>query len=296
MVRRESSAVLEDELEGNFRTRNPSSRGGKSLGASRNGTWVFLAVLGLFLVVWGAALAFAPEFSWKATKVDRWLTGRGIEHGSLIVAGLFFFGLGLVSRQVVALYRRRPQVEDRQSDLLLVVDQLATDLRQVLTSVLRTSEEVVALSESHKVLVEHQRAEAAHEPNSSQDALFRLAASMDKLHAHLDDRFHSLDVQFRSRFESVANSVHEWRSALETRIAGLEGAQGPMPRSAPPAPEGPAIEFFETIEKLEERRSNSATRSSSMQPERPFPSAAREPLSFDGALPDEVPRIKRRDD
>ncbi len=293
MVRNESSALLEGELEENTRTRNPSSRGGKSLGAPRNGTWVFLAIIGLSLVIGGAALAFAPEFSWRVTKVDRWLTGRGIEHGSLIVGGLFFFGLGLVSRQVVALHHRRSAVEDRQSDLLLVVDQLTTDLGQVLTSVLRTSEEVVALSESHKALVEHQRAEAIQEPDSSHDGLFRLAASMDQLHAHFDDKFHNFDVQFRSRFESVANSVHESRSALEARLARLEGAPGAMPKSGPPAPEAPEIEFFETMERLEERRSNSATRSSSMQPERPFPPAARE--EPDGPMPDEVRRTRRRE-
>ena len=236
--------------------------------ARGGGGWVQF-IFGTVLLGGAATLALAPEFSWRLTKIGEELQGYGVETGVLMLAGLIFFGLGFgtrsANRAATKAIARIPQPEppppaSSDSDFLLVADQLATDLAQVLTSLLQISEELTGVGASQRLLVK-KVIDDAQPTEEEHNAVFRLAASVDKLNAHIDERLHGFDVQFRSRFESVTNAVHEARMALEARIDQMSAAvpAAAAPPAAPDEPEfasgepefasgEPSMEFFERIE------------------------------------------------
>ena len=234
--------------------------------ARGGGGWVHF-FLGTVLLGGAVALALAPEFSWRLTKIGEELQGYGVETGVLMLAGLIFFGLGFgtrsANRAATKAIARIPQPEpppaSSDSDFLLVADQLATDLAQVRTSLLQISEELTGVGDSQRLLVK-KVIDDAQPTEEEHNAVFRLAASVDKLNAHIDERLHGFDLQFRSSFESVTNAVHETHMALEARIDQMSAAiaAAPAPAEAPAAPAAPAelefasgepsLEFFERIE------------------------------------------------
>ncbi len=291
MVRQEDSTELRGEEAGQEEDREGSTGISGSCPArlprssrppASTGTF-FFGFLGLVLVAGGITLALSPHFSETLSLFDQKLVGLGFEHGSMVFGGIVLFAVGIVARQMSRLHREHSE-DSARSDLLLVIDQLATDSNQLLTSVLRVSEEVAALSEGQANLSQQQHTLAEKQMDGAKDGLFRLAASIDKLHARIDERFHEVDVQVRSRFESMLHTLHETRSALEGRLVHPEG-----PRPALPKEETPRIEFFETLERLESKRHSEG---SAERHEAPFPSTDSDPLS--GLLSSEVRRIISR--
>ena len=244
-----------------------------------------LLFLGFVATGAGAAFAASPHFSWQVQKIARQVHAYGVGNDVLIVGGLLLFGLGLVARAVAgnAKLSRAPQPQNDNSDVLRAVDGLVREVGDVRTSVAQVAGDLLAVSEAQRVFhAQAQQARDEQQPDS-QDALFRLAASLDKLNAHIDERFHGIDVQFRSRFDTVANAIQETRSVLEAKLQELPAHAAPAaPPAAPvqplasagatpepaPAPEAPLpvdpvaeeldetgqprMDFFETMEKLDE--------------------------------------------
>lgn len=253
---------------------------------SRSGITFLLGFLGVLFLGAGVALALSTRFSPKLAAIDQKVQALGFDHGSMILGGLGLFALAMVARRISVLERLQVAGDSSRADILLAIDQLATDSSQLLTSLLRLGEEVGTLSEGQKAALEQQRVLAERQGDGANDALFRLAASMDKLHARLDERFHQVDVQFRSRFESLQNTLHETRSALEQRMG-----HGETPRAALPKEETPRIEFFEALERMESERRAAPP---AALDQGIFPSQDVDPVT--GLLPTEVRRIMSRRD
>ena len=181
-------------------------------------------------------------------------------NGELFVGGLLLLAMGLVLRTAVKVARAQPaggsgSSSHDESDFILVADQLATDVAQCLSSVMKISEEVSVLAQGQRDAMQRQSSDGSN-TDRQETAIFTLAASIDKLNAHIDERVHGLDVQMRSRFDNIANAIHETRQALEShQVGGL--AQTPRPLAAAPAPMAapmapaapePTIDFFENME------------------------------------------------
>ncbi len=291
--------VLECLPEESFAPQPPRKMGFDSL---------LLFTTGFLLAAGGLALAAAPEYSWQVVKIGRLLAGMGIESGTLIVGGFVMFALGFVHRAVVFHGTQpSPEESDEQAEFRLVTEQLATDLAQVRHSVMQVSEELVGMSESQSTFLQEQRAEAFQEEKSPQhDAVFRLAASLDQLNARVDERLHAMDVQLRGHFDGVGEAIRGTREAMDARMCALSTqmqAQG-VDSAVPSHSEGPSLagmateepeeleivvdleqgvdppdessmEFFETIEELDELVSGIEKKTAETQGENPA-------LDFDG--------------
>jgi len=254
----------------------------------------FLFLAGLALVATGAGFALAPHFSWQVTRIARKASEFGVQNGVLLVGGLVFFGLSIVARiagSATPAVDTRGDTESLQAELNLVNEQLSTKLAQLRTALLQIHESVTAVSTQQQAQLQTQ---PDHGPSGdhSQDAVFRLAASLDKLHAHFDERVHAVDLQLRSGFETLLNASHDVRRLL--------GSAAPQAASAPPhasaghaqqaqAPES-GIDFYETMQKLDAIAGEPARGTPhGRQPQAPFPSQSQGESveSLDALLPEE---------
>jgi hypothetical protein len=258
----------------------------------------FLFLLGFALVVTSVGLALAPHYSWQVTKVARLASGMGLHSGALLVGGLVLLGLGIVARVAGAsspAADHRAEYEALQSELNLFNEQLTTKLAQLRSSIMQVHDGVSSISAQQQAQAQMQaqsQDERSAGGDHAQDAIFRLAASLDKLHAHFDERVHAVDLQLRSGFEALLNASRDVRRHLG------QGPSAPAPEPSPTSPvahgHGPAgqsgIDFYETMQKLDAiaggEELNEDPTSRARQPQAPFPSQNRDE-KLDVLMPEE---------
>ena len=277
---------------------------------SGSGAGLLVLCLGLALAGFGIALAAGPQHSPQIAKVAEAVNGYGIQHGLLIVGGLCLFAIGLVGRGLASSPRTEEVEDDGPSEFQLFSEQLNAKLAQLRTSLLQVSEEVTALAASQQAHF-HRQAADSEAPDHGQDAIFRLAASLDKLNAHVDERIHGLDLQLRSGLESVANIVTDARRLIERKLDVSPSSQGSAPHAAVPhartafepdfparaeQSHAPSIDFFETLDKLDAIAKGGASNKPGAQPrgrppQSPYSSAQGDAL--DALLPDPHQRDPR---
>jgi hypothetical protein len=267
-------------------TSDHTARSSKSAG--------FLFLLGFALLAAGIGFALAPQYSWQVTKIARQASAFGLSNGALVVGGLVCFGLGLVARaagQTPPPPDTRAESEALQSELHILNEQLSTKLAQLRTGLMQISESVNSIAA-------YQQADASRQGTSgaddhSRDAIFRLAASLDKLHAHLDERVHAVDLQLRSGFEALLGACNDVRRCLSQ--GGIESFASPAGTVSAPVGVDPTREsglaFYETMQKLDAIAGEGelggalgAGPSAGHQPEAPFPSQGQ---NLDLLLPEE---------
>lgn len=249
----------------------------------------FLFLLGFGLVAAGAGFAFAPHYSWQVTKIAKQASELGLQNGALFVGGLVTLGMAIVARVAGSpppVHDSSGETEALQSELRLLNEQTSTKLAQLRTSLLQINEGVTAVASQQQAQLQGQD-QRNGAGDHSQDAVFRLAASLDKLHAHFDERVHAVDLQLRSGFEALLQASYDVRRVLDQ---GGVNAQAPshaprphQPHAQAPAPEG-GIDFFETMQKLDAIAGDRGEPSG--QPQAPFPSQGHG-QAFDTLLPEE---------
>ena len=265
----------------------------------------FLFLVGFALVATGLAFAFAPHYSWQVTQIAQKASALGVPSGLLVVGGLFFFGLGIVARvagSTAPVLDTRGDSEAIQAELHVVNEQISTKLAQLRTSLMQIHEGVAAVSSAQQAQIQSESDKGPSAGNHSQDAVFRLAASLDKLHAHFDERVHAVDLQLRSGFETLLNVSHEVRRALGNVPPAASQAAVPHAPHAPQAPHAhhghhghapsnapeSGIDFYETMQKLDAIAGEPSTeRSPGHQPQAPFPSQGHGGEALDVLLPEE---------
>jgi len=261
MDREEMETDVHDDLE--YEAFEPATQGkppGRMAG-------FFMLWTGLGLALFGIALPTAHYLSLPDYQIGERLAELNIENGELFVGGLLLLAMGLVLRTAVKVARSQSAgglggSSHDDPDFILAADQLGTDVAQCLTAVVQISGEVSSLAQSQRDFLQRQSNDESN-TDRQETAIFTLAASLDKLNAHIDERVHGLDVQVRSHFDNVANAIHETRQLLESHLAGSAAqvapapaamaAPAPMPQAAPVAPAAPAaqeptIDFFENME------------------------------------------------
>ena len=154
---------------------------GRSAGA-------FLMTLGFGILAAGIGLSLAPEYSWKVTKLARQLEALGFQPGPITMGGLILFGLGIVARTRTT---ASPVSAGQDSDFLMVADQLATDLSRMNSSLIRVQEELAAIEEAQRMFAGKRASEEA-EAAEQHNAMFRMAASLDKLGASVGQQLRGL--------------------------------------------------------------------------------------------------------
>ncbi len=253
----------------------------------------FLFLVGFALVAVGAAFAFAPHYSWQVAKVARQASALGVQNGALFVGGLFFFGLGIVARvasSTTPVHDTRGESEALQAEIHLVNEQLSTKISQLRTSLLQIHESVTAVSTQQQSQIQNQDA-SNQGGDHSQDAVFRLAASLDKLHAHLDERVHAVDLQLRNGFETLLNASHELRRLLASGQVAPAASAAPVhghQAHGQAQPQEAGIDFYQTMQKLDAIAGEPAQHGSTpgRHPQAPFPSQGHGE-ALDALLPEE---------
>lgn len=224
-----------------------------------------LSLIGLGLFSAGAAFATAPLYSSRLTQFAEQAAHYGLENGTLLLGGLVFFGLALTARASGRPRKQEAQENPLAGELRLLGEQLSAKLAQLRTSMLQISEQVATLSSQHAAQMQHES--DRHDSPLGQDGLFRLAASLDKLSAHIDERIHGLDLQVRSGMEALAGQLQHAPAAH--RSHGAAHAQPSFEpefgshEAAPEAevsspfsaayeqPQEGGIDFYETMQKLD---------------------------------------------
>jgi hypothetical protein len=273
-------------------------------GSRKGGRFLFL--LGFTLVAVGVGFAFAPRYSWQVTKVARMAAELGVQSGALLVGGLVLLGLGIVARSASTAHPQtdhRAEYEALQSDLNLFNEQLTTKLAQLRAALAQVHDGVSAVASQQQANMQGQSERGAPGDNA-QDAIFRLAASLDKLHAHFDERVHAVDLQLRSGFEALLNASHDVRRHLgqgpsaELETASASPHQHAHARTREPAHGQPhaqhsqgGIDFYETMQKLDAIAGASdpdaePQASRGRQPQPPLPSQSHD-QTLDVMLPEE---------
>lgn len=255
----------------------------------------FLFLMGFALVAVSAGFAFAPYYSWQVTKVARFASGMGLQTGALLVGGLVMLGLGIVARVAGAaapVSDDHAEYEALQSDLNLLNEQTSTKLAQLRAALMQVSDGVATISAQQQAQMQNQNEQGTPGDNA-QDALFRLAASLDKLHAHLDERVHAVDLQLRSGFEALLNASHDVRRHLGQGPSATpleSSAVNPLGHGHAPSNQS-GIDFYETMQKLDAIAGGAETQldaqvSRGRHPHAPLPSQGHGE-SLDALLPEE---------
>lgn len=208
------------------------SAGGKRKVRVRGGGWAALLFMaGAALVTVGVGLATADHFSWQLVKLRGRIEPYGVQGASVALAGVVVLAMSFAARAAVAASKslaRATESDDRQDGLELVAGQLGGDLASVRQAVARVGESVGALAASHnQVLGQLEQLGSADESGIEQrDGLFRLAASLDKLGAQMDERLHGLDAKIREKIDHVAVAIDQARSSMESRMGAAPLATG----------------------------------------------------------------------
>lgn len=210
----------------------PSADGKRKIRV-RGGGWAALLFLtGAVLVTAGVGLATADHFSWQLVKLRGRIEPYGVQGASVALAGVVVLGMSFAARAAVAAAKsvaRAAASNDQQDGLELIAGQVAGDLASVRQAVARVGESIGSLAASHNhVLGQLEQLGSPDESGIEQrDGLFRLAASLDKLGAQMDERLHGLDAKIREKIDHVAVAIDQARSSMENRMSAASTMAAP---------------------------------------------------------------------
>lgn len=195
-----------------------------SSGSNSNGQGKFLIALGALGLVAGAGLAAAPSISWSAGQLlanlgTHWTLAAAVGVGSLGV-----LSLGLVRRSLAQAASNQP------ADPSLLLEQLATDmmgLREQLSSLSNAGHDSVqALQSLQGEIGELRQSQSANAV--SNEALFQLAASLDKLGQRIDQRLRLHHSTLQDTIDELAATVDHSRRAIEERLGNASPQSAPI--------------------------------------------------------------------
>jgi hypothetical protein len=191
---------------------------------------------GFTLAATGLAMVFLPRFvaeaAWYVTKLDR----LGVDPGPVVAGGVALFAMGLVARSVRRL--THVAVNGQTSDAGLMFEHLASELADMRAEMRDTNLRMGQVrDEAHGLLEAVQARETIQAPQPAQDgggrdAIFRLAASLDQLHAKIDKR---LEAQAHAVSERIDKAIAEIGRTLATLQQKQASASAPV-RQQPSAP------------------------------------------------------------
>ncbi len=248
----ETELAMEDPAESAFEEN--ARGGGVGFGPA------LLLVVGALLLTAGLVLGFAPHYSWRVTKLAKLLVSYGLDPVLVGSAGFVLLSLGLLGSAIVRRIRSlaQPQAE---IDVRLIVDQVVLEVAQLEKSITAIAQSVDAFRASQESMVGQIQTGGGEDHEKRYDSIFRMAASLDHVHAKLDERLGSVSADLNRRLASLSETVLEGRNALGKQIkqelettmrlvaellAGARGAGAAAPpraavkAAAPAAPAAPA--------------------------------------------------------
>jgi hypothetical protein len=189
------------------------------------GAAAFLLV-GSAFALWGAAAAAVlmprsmPEFAW----IFKHAAKHGLTVGPLALCGMCLWGLALVVRTVA---RTRGDEQADESKERLRFDQLSGALTLVRDRV-ESSQALIArvqeIAQSALEIAQSEQSNAAAQ--NRQDAIFRLAASLDQVGAHLDQRLQAQQAAVENMLQETTKSLVATRDEIK-QLASSRASSAP---------------------------------------------------------------------
>ncbi len=207
----------------------------------RGGSFLF-SFLGFVLTGAGVLLAAAPYYSWQVQALARQLAGFGVSTGVVLATGVGLFACGRLGRSFARLSARPPQNDPRIADS---VGHLAAQISTLARTVANMQEQVTHIGLRDPII--NVEAPAPDDDlvrlyNDQKDAVFRLAAGLDKLAKNVTDQVAGQIGMLDNRFEAVRSEIRTSVNALQMELVSAV-ARNAAPISAPmpaPAPVVPA--------------------------------------------------------
>ena len=222
-----------------------------------------LLLMGFVTTAAGLGLSFGPKFSWKVEQISQGFAYLGIHGGTLIMGGLMLAGMGMI-RRGLSLHLAN---DTRDVDYELSMNQIAVDLGDVRTTLLDFDERFRGMKAAMKMITA-QIAESSKQDDSDgkgEDAIFRMAASVDQTWARMDKRMGELFDGLRKDIDGVHGELDETRTALKSVSQDVQSAsermenvvqtaaqqaaavpaalpQAELVQAPEPAPQAPAVE------------------------------------------------------
>jgi len=170
-----------------------------------------LTLTGLAVAAFGCFLSLGPSISPQAERVVQGLAGLGVHGGVLFVGGLMLVGMGMLRRGQVTL----ADIARTAVDPGLVED-MASDIVRLGAAFDRSTGMLDSLQDGLagvRTVVENPPMPPAPPPPPVQDntgfedAIFRMAASLDKVGAKIEERLKSQFAELQTRIASVEASM-----------------------------------------------------------------------------------------
>lgn len=259
-------APIESQIE--FEPQDPAPSLGRAPATptrpSGSGDASLWMLLGLGTLAAGVALAVLPGISWSAAKIATRLGELGVHSGVAVVGGMLLMVLGLVRRG------QHAARAEMQYDASLLFEQIAAELVEIRSSMdgARTREAANAhqLDELRGQLALMRDTVVASveslSPRDNSDALFQLAAGLDKLGLRFEQRLRLHHSTLQESVDELAATVEHSRRSLEEQLQARPTAEPVAqpdfeePQHAPQS-FAPAIEFAEHFAPIADPESGS---------------------------------------
>jgi hypothetical protein len=203
---------------------NPTSDDRTPSNTTKAPVWLFVA--GALALGAGAAMVglpkLMPEHAWMVNSAAR----SGLTSAPLLVGGLLLVGLWSLAR---ALRIELPPAPEKDDSSKLVLDQVAGDLIALREALHEMRVEFVYLKDGLKVLqgeADRSRSEA-EQKEGAQEAIFRMAASVDQLGGRIEQRLMQVQAAAHDGIQEMQLSLQHVR----LQVAEL-ASRAPLPAPA----------------------------------------------------------------
>lgn len=200
------------------------TRGRSAIDPALGSHWLFAG--GLLAAAGGAFLGFGAHFLPAQAHLVQQISARGVTTGVLWGTAALLIGIGIVARRIG---RGLDLVGDREEEAF-ALEQLASDVAQSRASLQELRVEFVYLKDALGTLgrdLPTRLSEASE--NSTRDAMYRLAASLDQVGARLEQRI-------RSQQGTLEETLRELHSSLQMTCEQVTQLSLGMTPGAAPAP------------------------------------------------------------
>lgn len=213
----------------------PDSRRPDARETTPSARW--LPTAGTAALVSSAAMLAAGSFVPAATGWIQAAGKQGITAGSAALAGVVLLGIHAASRRS-APAAAAPVIDDAPAASELVLEQVAADLAEARGALKDLRVDLVYLKDaigSGKGQRASKR-EAASGESSSQDGVFRVAASVDQLGSRIDARLRKQEDMTIDALAQIQRTMRETRMRLDELSQRIEAPQEPTQRTIAQAP------------------------------------------------------------
>ncbi len=223
---------------------NPQAQEPRRPEAPRTAEASLLLLMGFGITLAGLVLSMGPKFSWKVDQISQGFAYLGVHGGTLIVGGLMLAGMGMIRRGMAISLAN----DARDVDYELSMNQIAVDMGDVRTTLLDFDERFRGMKAAMKMITAQiaESGKQAESDGKSDDAIFRMAASIDQTWARMDKRMTELVEGLTRNLDGVHAELDQTRSALQAVAQDVQGASQRMedlvrsaPAVAPPAAAAP---------------------------------------------------------